>query len=222
MPNPISKIPFLGLPDSPILSTSQNFVPIADIKDDVVVTKEGGASIILESTSLNFSLLSEKEQQAVIFAYGALLNSLSFPIQIVVRSQIKDIKNYMEYLEKAQSKITNQKLLVAMKNYREFIEETVKKKNVLGKNFYIVLPFSPLELGVTKSAKAITRQKGPLPVTEEYIIKKAKITLYPKRDHLIRQAARLGIKLKQLATDELIEIFYRLFNAEPPTARKQE
>jgi hypothetical protein len=224
MKNPIiAKIPYLNLPDQPIVDSSQQFVPIADITDDIVLFKDGGASLILESSSLNFSLLSEKEQQAVIVAYGALLNSLSFPIQIIVRSQIKDITKYLDYVAEARAKIQNPKLLIAIDSYKNFIEETVKKKNVLGKNFFIVIPFSPLELGVTKSAATVTKKKkGALPFAESFVVRKAKVSLYPKRDHLIRQGARLGLRLKQLQTEELIKLYYTLFNAPPPAIIRKE
>jgi hypothetical protein len=129
------KVPYLSLPDTAIATSSQNFIPIADITDDIIVFKDGGAAIVLESTSLNFGLLSEKEQQAVIAAYAALLNSLSFSLQIVVRSQLKDISNYISYLEKAEAKITNPKLLVLVRDYKKFVIETIKKKNVWEKTF---------------------------------------------------------------------------------------
>ena len=215
------KIPFISIPDKPISAPSQKHLPIADIVDDLVMYKDGGAAIILETTSLNFGLLSEKEQQAVIAAYAALLNSLSFAIQIVVRSQRKDISNYMEYLDEASDKIQNPKLVEIMTSYKSFVSETIKKKNVLGKRFFIVIPFSSLELGVTKSALSIAK-KGPLPYPKAYAIKKAKVSLYPKRDHLIRQAGRLSIKLKQLSTSELIELFYDVYNPEMPTAKSKE
>ena len=215
-------IPYLSLPDAPITKKTQDFVPIADIVDDIVLTKDGGACLVLESSSLNFGLLSEKEQQAVIFAYSAFLNSLSFPIQIVTRSQVKDISKYMEYLEKARKKITNPKLAGIMDDYKNFVKNTIKKKNILGKNFYIILSFTPLELGIAKSAASITRRGGPLPFPKSYIIKKAKIALYPKRDHLIRQISRLGVKLRQLSTAELIHLYYNILNAKPPSVRSKE
>lgn len=220
--NPISKIPYLGVPDKPIVADSQQLIPIADIAGDIVIFKDGGASLVLESTSLNFSLLSEKEQQAVIFAYGALLNSLSFPIQVVVRSQVKDISKYLDYLDASRARIQNPKLLAAIDSYKTFIQGVIKKRNVLGKTFYIVIPFSPLELGVGKSVSALAKKKGPLPYPQSYVVKKAKISLYPKRDHLIRQAGRLGLRLRQLSTEDLIKLYYSLYNADPPTSRKEE
>ena len=215
------KIPFISIPDKPLSAPSQNHLPIADIVDDVVMYKDGGAAIILETTSLNFGLLSEKEQQAVIAAYDALLNSLSFAIQIVIRSQRKDISSYLEYLDKASDKIQNPKLVEIMKGYKSFVAETIKKKNVLGKRFFIVIPFSPLELGVTKSVLSAAK-KGPLPYPKSYSIKKAKVSLYPKRDHLIRQAGRLSIKLKQLSTSELVDLFYDIYTPQVPAAKSKE
>ncbi len=216
------RIPLLGIPDQPIVSSTQDFIPIADIAEDVVLTKNGGAVIVLESSSLNFSLLSEKEQQAVIYSYAALLNSLSFPIQILVRSQIKDISKYMDYLEKARQKINNPKLASFMDNYENFVRETIKKRNVLGKTFYIAIPFSPYEMGITKSAPLLTKRETKLPFTKEYLLKRAKIALYPKRDHIIRQGKRLGLFIRQLSTSDLVDLFYNIFNAEPPATRKEE
>jgi len=216
------KIPILSTPNKPLTASSQEFLPIADITDDIVLYRDGGAALVMESTSLNFSLLSDKEQEAVIAAYAALINSLSFAVQIVVRTQRKDITSYINYIDENAQKIRNPKLAQLMQGYKAFIMESVKKKNVLGKKFYIVIPFSQLELGVTKALFSSTRRKGPLPFPKSYVVKKAKVVLYPRRDHLIRQTGRLGIRLKQLATNELIELFYSIFNPEIPIVKKEE
>jgi len=217
----MNNIPFLGIPDTPIVSTTQKHLPISDVCDDIVLFKDGGASVVMESTSLNFSLLSEKEQEAVIAAYAALINSLSFSLQIVVRTKRKDISSYMNYLSEASRNLTNPGLVKLLASYKSFILESVKKKNVLGKKFYIVIPFSPLELGVTKSVLSITKGDRPLPFPKSYVVKKAKVVLYPKRDHLIRQSTRLGIKLRQLNTTRLIELYHDIYNPEMPVIIKE-
>jgi len=218
----VPRIPILNIPDTPIKSTTQEFIPVADIKDNLVIFKDGGVAMIMETTSLNFSLLSEKEQQTVILSYAALLNSLSFPIQIIVKSERKDISSYMVYLDKQIKSLTNKKLLPLFENYKTFINESIKKKNVLGKRFFIVVPFSPLELGIAKTFASATKRKGPLPYTKSYVLKKAKVTLIPKKDHLTRQMNRLGMKLKQLKTNELIELVYNTYNPVAPPPRKEE
>lgn len=214
------KLPFLSIPDKPIVTTTQLFIPVSDVVDDLVLHKDGSAAIIMESTSLNFGLLSEKEQEAVIAAYAALLNSLSFSIQIVIRSQRKDITSYLKYFDEESKKLENPKLQILVDNYRKFIQETIKKKNVLGKSFYIIVPFTAYELGATKSAQSITKRSGPLPFPKSFVIKKAKTALYPKRDHLIRQAGRLGLKLRQLTTPQLIDLYYSIYNSDPPVGKK--
>lgn len=220
----MTKLPIFSIPDKPLLSSTQDFVPISDIVDDMVLFKDGGAAIVMESTALNFGLLSEKEQEAVIAAYAALLNSLSFSLQIVIRSQRKDISNYLAYLEEAYTKITNPKLSELMRGYKAFVAETVKKKNVLGKTFYVVVPFSALELGVAKSFLSLTKRAGPLPFPKSYVLKKSKITLYPRRDHIIRQAGRLGLRMRQLSTEELINLYYSIYNpiVQTPKAGKMQ
>lgn len=219
------KIPILSVPDTPITSTTQQLVPVADITDGIVVYKSGGAALIMESTSLNFGLLSEREQQAVIASYAGLLNSFTFPVQIVVRTQKKDISSYMAFLTEAHKKIKDPKLDSVMSSYERFILDAIKKKNVLSKKFYVVVPFTPYELGLAKSFISTFKPasaRGPLPFPKSYVIRKAKITLFPKRDHLMRQAGRLGVSLRQLTNEELITIFYQMFNPETPIEEKEE
>ena len=213
-----AKIPIFNTPDTPLIATTSDHLPIADITDDIVLFKDGGASLIMESTSLNFDLLSEREQQAIIAAYAALINSLSFPLQIVLRSERKDISTYIKYLDGYGRNITNPKLATVMASYRKFILETVKKKNVLGKRFFLTLAFSPLELGIAKSMASVAKSDGPLPYPKSYVIKKAKISLYPKRDHMMRQARRLGITLRQLTTEELIRLYFHIYNPDTPAS----
>lgn len=217
----LPKVPIFITPDKPIIDTTQKHLPIADITNDIVVYKDGGAALVMESTSLNFGLLSEKEQAAVIAAYAALINSLSFSIQVTVRTQRKDISSYINYLDEEAKKITHPLLARLMREYKGFILESVKKKNVLGKRFFVVIYLSPLELGVSKSVQTLTKRSEILPYPKSYVIKKAKITLYPRRDHLVRQAGRLGIKFRQLSTRELINLYYEVYNPERPAVKKE-
>ena len=220
---PVSKIPIFNTPDRPLWSTTQNHLPVADIIDGVVLYKDGGAALVLESTSLNFGLLSDREQEAVVAAYAALINSLSFSIQVVIRTQRKDITQYINYIDEAAKKIQNPKLASLMASYRGFVIETTKKRNVLGKRFFLIIPFLSLELGVSQSLKLMTSSRsGPLPYTKDYVLKKVKVTLYPKRDHLIRQAARLGLRLRPLGTEEVVELFYNVYNPPKETVKENK
>lgn len=197
-----------------IRGSTQDHLEIFDIRDDLVILKDGSVSLLIRVSAVNFGLLSESEQEAMIFAYAGLLNSLNFSIQIVVRSQRKDISHYVSMLENEEKKQTNELLKVQIKKYREFIVQTVRDNNVLDKKFYIVLPFSSLELGVgaaTGSVLKIKKQKGlPLPI--ERILEKSKLSLLPKRDHILRQVGRLGLRARQMTTSELVELFYDIYN----------
>jgi hypothetical protein len=215
------KLPFLSTPDKPLYDTTQDRIPIADIIHDIVLFKDGNAALIIESTSLNFGLLNEVEQEAVISSYAGLLNSFNFPVQIIVRSQRKDIGNYMRFLDEAKKVISNPKLMILMNDYQKFIVESVKKKNVLSKSFYLVIPFSRIELGLVKTMMSLGPKSSLIPFPKSYVLKKARVSLYPKRDHLIRQARRLGVELRQLTTPELIELFFRIYNPIPPHKRKK-
>lgn len=211
-----------------IRGTTQDHLPIEDISEGIVIHKDGSASMVMQVSSVNFDLLSEKEQSALVFAYGGILNSLNFPIQIVINSSAKDIGSYVDKLKQAAAEQQNQLLKARIESYEKFVEEMVKKNKVLSKSFYVVVSFSILELGIKMAKKGIleslkpnkSNNDGRLPYTKEYIISKARASLEPKRDHLIRLFSRLGLEIRQLQTKELVELFYRIYNDE--TAMNQK
>ena len=210
-----------------IRGSTQDHLPIEDIVDGMVVLKDGSCVAILQVSSVNFDLLSEREQGALIFAYGGILNSLNFPIQIVVYSNTKDVTVYLGNLKAAEDKQENPKLKERISHYRKFIEETIKKNDVLSKAFYIVIPFSILELGIkamssqAKGLPSFTKKEvKDLPFPKSYILEKAKASLEPKKDHISRLFSRLGLDIRQLTTKELIELFYRIYNEDTANAQR--
>ena len=207
----------------PIRASTQEYLPIEDIKNNLVVLKDGSCALVLSVSSVNFDLLSEREQEAIIYAYGALLNSLTFSIQIMIRSQRKDISSYLEILEKQEIKKTGSPLMVKLINsYRKFVADMVKKNNVLDKKFYVVIPFSALELGVAQTLTSIFRRNQGLPFPEDYILAKAQTALAPKKDHLIRLFARIGLVAQQLENKELIRLYYLIYNSEKSQKKETE
>lgn len=200
--------------DTPIRASTQQFLEIEDIQDDIVILNDGACALVLQVTAVNFGLLSEGEQDALIYAYAGLLNSLSFPVQIVIRSKKKDISAYLQLLKEQETKIKKPLLLEEMKKYREFVETTVKENEVLDKKFYVGLPFSPLEIGISSTLSQTVKPKKGLPFPKAYILERAKTILFPKRDHLLSQLRRLGLKAKQLTTPELLQLLYSIYNPE--------
>lgn len=197
-------------------STQEN-LEIAEIRDDLVIMKDGSVALILRVSAVNFGLLSEREQEAIIYAYAGLINSLNFTIQILVRSQKKDISHYLTLLETEENKQSNPLLKNQITNYRKFVAETVKENNVLDKKFYVVIPFSSLELGVVTTSGSILglgkKKNTTLPLPSEEIVKRSVVALFPKRDHILRQLGRLGLRAMQLTTPDLVELFYEIYNA---------
>lgn len=197
-----------------IRGSTQEHLEIADIRDDLVLMKDGSVALIIRVSAVNFGLLSEKEQEAIIFAYAGLLNSLNFAIQILVRSQLKDISAYVALLDEEEKKQTNPLLRNQIVKYKEFVKQTVKENNVLDKKFYVVIPFSSLELGVGSTAGGLLKKKkNVLPMPPEVIIERAKTTLGPKRDHILRQLGRVGLRARQLTTSDLVGLFYGIYNS---------
>lgn len=206
----------------PIRASTQEHLDIEDVRDDLVILKDGSCILILTTTAINYGLLSEKEQEAIIHAYAALLNSLTFSIQIVMRSQKKDVSGYLKLLEQAEEKETKKEVKEQIKKYKEFVKETVAKNEVLDKEFYLAIPMSALELGVAQTLTSVFRRQKGLPFPKKYILEKAKTNLYPKRDHLLRQLNRLGLKGKQLTTQELIQLFFEIYNPEVSKLQVEE
>jgi len=200
---------------TPVKASTQSFLEIEDIKDGIVILRDGSCVLIIATTAINFGLLSEKEQDAAIYAYGALLNSLTFPIQILIRSKRKDITSYLRLLEEQERRTLKEALKAQIRRYREFIESTVQVNNVLEKSFFTVIPMSFLEIGIGKTlGSKLAKKTADLPYPKDYIMEKAKNNLYPKRDHLFRLFNRLGLKSRQLSTQELVKFFFGIYNPE--------
>lgn len=191
-------------PVSPVKSTTQQFIEIEEIKDDILLTKDFSAACIIEVSAVNFWLLSQEEQASIIYAYASLLNSLSFPVQILILSKKMDISSYLEYLDDKIEKQPTELIKNRLISYKEFIKTVIKKNTVLEKRFFFVVPFSPLEMGVA-GAKISSLHK-------EYVVSRAKTSLYPKRDHLLRLLAKIGLKGAVLQKQALTELFYNLYN----------
>ncbi len=198
-------------PIVPIRSSTQVFTEIEDINHDIAVFVDGSAALVLSTSAVNFGLLSEKEQEAIMYAYAGLLNSLSFPIQILIRSQHKDVTAYLKSLQDREDNQKSPKLRQNIHSYRLFVEATVKEKEVLDKNFYIVIPFSRLELGVGAKVLFGGKKQG-LPYALDYIYEKSVTALAPKRDHIIRLLGRVGLRASQLTTEQLVKFFFLTYN----------
>lgn len=191
-----------------IHATTQKFTEIEDVSEDIVILSKGNACLIVEVTAINFALLSAEEQDAKVFAYASLLNSLSFPIQVIIRNRKLDISAYLKSLD-AQAKATpNQMLSEQIGLYHDFVQELVKVNTVLDKKFYICLSYSYLEKGVASAAKATDKNLAKDPS----FVDQAKTSLHSKAESLRSQLSRLNLRAKTLEKEELIKLFYEIYN----------
>lgn len=196
------------------LPTTQSFTDIEDIKNDIVVLKDGSACLVIEVSAINFGLFSEREQEATIYAYAQLLNSLTFSIQIVLSSRRKDITDYLKYIDLQLEKSPKEEIRTQIIKYRDFVKSVVRQGNVLDKKFFVVIPFSALELGISNSVTSIMRPKRKPTLDVDTIVDRANTNLVPKRDHLMRLFARIGLRSRQMTSEELLQLFYELHNRE--------
>lgn len=189
-------------------ATTQKFTEIVDIVDDIVLLSGNSACLIIEVTASNFALLSKREQDAKIYSYAALLNSLAYPIQIVIRNKRVDISSYLKMLEEQQKQTQNPLLASHIKLYRDFVQQMVRVNVVLNKMFYIVISFSALEAGISGVAKGAKKGEE----SKQEMLQFAKKTLETKAESLLSQLRKLAVAAKVLKQEELIKLYYDIYN----------
>lgn len=201
--------------------STQKFTEVENIRDEVVLLHGGNACLVIEIQATNFSLLSLDEQHAKIYAYASMLNSLSFPVQILIRNKRVDISLYIKAIDAEIAKLSQnitqlpedqrQKRLLYAKSYQTFIQELIKVNTVLDKTFYIVVAFSSMENGV-----AGVGMKG------DDLFLQAKAGLKSKAESILSQLGRIGLKSKILKNDQLVKLFHDIYNDGSMTIEKAE
>ncbi|HKY74484.1 MAG TPA: hypothetical protein VJ246_04200 [Patescibacteria group bacterium] len=194
-----------------IQSTTQTYLEIFDITNDTIILKDSSVAMVLSVGSLNFGLLAEEEQDAIIYTYAGLLNSLTFPVEIVIRSQKKDVTAYLRYVKEWEDKTLSPLRKTQIRRYREFVSELVKERRILDKKFYVAIPFRGTAAEPKGAIPQIKKKEIPQ-LDRAYILERALTDLEPKRDHLISQFARIGLNARQLNTQELIQLLYTIYN----------
>ncbi len=188
---------------------TQNFVPISEIRDGIVIMKDGSMRAVLLVSSTNFALKSGDEQNSIIFQFQNFLNSLNFSVQIVVQSRRLDIRPYIALLENRLKEQTSDLMKVQMREYIKFITSFTDENNIMKKSFFIVIPYSPAPIkkggvgGLFSKKTAATDKAG---FEEER-------TQLDQRMSVVEQGiVRCGLRAIQLGTAELVEMYYKLFN----------
>ena len=193
--------------------SSQKYLEISEIKDGIVIMKNGGMRAVLMVSSINFALKSIDEQDAIVYHYQSFLNSLDFSVQIVVNSRQLNLDNYLQILKDQEKKQLNELLRVQISSYIEYIQGLVKMANIVSKTFYVVIPFSSAE-SAGGAIKSIMGGGSSKLLTNRATFEKYKDQLFQRVDHVIENLSGTGLHMTLLNTQELIELYYNLYNPE--------
>ncbi len=190
-------------------NATQDFVPIRDVRDDVVILKNGQMCKILLASSINFALKSRDEQQAILFQFQNFLNTLDFSLQIYVQSRRLNIEPYIATLKALEPIQYNDLMKVQLREYIEFIRTFTTEVDVMSKNFFVVVPYTPPKLDFKKSFTSILSQGK---VIETNTFEEQRLQLEQRQSVVEQGLNRIGVRTIPLKDDELVELFYHIYN----------
>ncbi|MEK7623915.1 MAG: hypothetical protein AAB408_04615 [Patescibacteria group bacterium] len=198
-------------PKSP---SAQIHLPIAEIKENTVILKDGTLRAVALVSSINFSLKSDDEQNAIVAAYVSFLNSIDFPLQIVIQSRRLQIQPYLDRLAKLEHDQTNELLQVQIADYRSFVKELVEIGQIMTKRFYVVIPYDPLS-NKRKSfwarGKEIVKPALSVRLKEERFLERRE-DLSSRVRQVVGGLEAIGLTVAELDTQALIELYYTTYN----------
>jgi type IV secretory pathway VirB4 component len=191
---------------------TQSFVPVKEVRNGVVLLKDGGYRGILMCSSINFSLKSEDEQRGIIGGFQTFLNSLDFSVQIVVHSRKMDIRPYLQLLNERMDAQSTELMRLQLREYIAFIENFVTGADIMTKTFYVVVPYAPS--GNSELARSLGFGKKAAPAEEsgDVTFEEHRVQLEQRMSLAASGLAASGLRAIPLGTEEIIELLYRSFN----------
>jgi hypothetical protein len=204
-------------PQQGTLAATQIHLKIGEIRDNLLVLKNGETRAILKATSINFNLKSEEEQNSIIYGYQSFLNSLEFPVQIVVRSRKLDIDDYIDKIRAIGEKQQNKLLQNQTLEYADFVKKLVEYTDIMQKEFYVIVAYEPIRArGVSFIQKFLQRLQ---PKDTYADVKKRHKEFEQTKKQIVQRLnivqsglTNCGINTEQLTTAEIIELFYNIYN----------
>src|ERR1700683_518864 len=193
--------------------STQDFVPISEVRDGIIVMKDGALRAVLLASSINFALKSEDEQTAFIVQFQNFLNSLDFSVQIFVQSRMLDIRPYIATLEAALKEQLDDLMRIQIREYIEFIRSFTEAANIMTKNFFVVVPYSPATV-TTKNVSSMLPFGSKKPSASDMNKTfEEQVTQIEQRISIVQQGlVRTGVRTVQLGTEEAVERLYKMFN----------
>lgn len=196
-----------------VAKSTQDFVPISEVRDGIVVLKDNGLRAVLLASSINFALKSEDEQTAFIVQFQNFLNSLDFSVQIFVQSRMLDIRPYVATLEAQFKQQLDDLMRIQIREYIEFVKSFTEAANIMTKNFFVVVPYSPAIIGKSGGVSALLpfgKKQSTEDVNRTF---EEQVSQLEQRISIVQQGlTRTGVRTVQLGTEEAIELLYKMFN----------
>ena len=193
-------------------SATQDFIPIERVRDGIVILKTGELRAVLITNSLNLGLKSEDEQQAVLSQFQNFLNSLDFPVEFFIQSRKLNIKPYLELLQERSKQVKEDLLKIQIHEYIGFISRFTEESNIMTKHFFVTIPYFNQS---TQAPGASTLKSFGLGGNEQNSqdnFETARIQLEQRISTVIQGLSRFGLRAQALGTEEVVELFYKLFN----------
>lgn len=213
-------------------NSTQNTLQIAEVRDGIVIMNDGTFRAVVMCKAINFDLMSPQEREAVEFTYQGFLNSLTFPIQIFMRSEKVDLKPYLKKLDKIRTEQDNMLLGLLMEDYITFLDAIAQQTNIMDKQFYVIISYPDPNQDVRSTIKQSTgfftgmadlfsnsKDKTPHVVIDEKVLEEAKTQLRNRIHAVIEGLRQCSVQSLPLDTQELIELYYNVYN--PDTATHQ-
>ena len=191
---------------------TQKFVPVREIRDGIIILKDGGYRGVLICSAINFGLKSADEQHAIILGFQNFLNTLDFSVQILINSRKMDLRPYLSFLEEKETSQTSELMRIQLREYVSFVRSFAEQANIMTKSFYIIVSYAPHFTAA--STAGLFRRDTPAAkkLTDETSFEESRSQLEQRLSLVAGGLAGTGVRAIQLGTEEVIELLYRSFN----------
>ncbi len=196
-------------------ASTQDFVPVRDIRDNVVILKNGQMCMVLLASSINFALKSLDEQRAILSQFQSFLNTIDFSLQFYIQSRRLNIQPYLEQLLKREPQQDNDLMRIQLREYMEFIRTFTNEVDVMSKSFFVVVPYTSAPIDFSSNIGAVFGKKRDLNLVDTKF-EESRMQL-EQRAALVEQGlSRIGVRTIALKNEELVELYYHIFNPGDP------
>jgi len=198
----------------PQKNTTQGFVSLRDIKDNVVILKNGQMNMVMLASSINFALKSLNEQEAILRQFQSFLNTIDFSIQFYVQSRRLDITPYLEVLASREDSQDNELMKIQLREYMQFIKTFISEVDVMSKSFFIVVPYTPVSANLQGGLGGIKEALGGKKNVyfDDKNFEEHKFQLEQRASLVEQGLSSIGVRTIMLQNEELVELYYHIFN----------